>query len=65
MGNAASPGRPESGLVVLCHHCKKRLPLSKTLDMEGTFGVYCRGCGRTTLITVAIADEPPPGSASQ
>ena len=65
MGNAARTDRPESDLVVLCHHCKKRLPLSGTLDMDGTFGVRCRRCGRTTQITVAIADDPPPGPASQ
>ena len=49
-----------SHVVLCCPNCGKRLPLSGTLCMLGTTGVYCRYCRRTIEITMRIADEMTP-----
>ena len=47
----------DGSLVLLCPNCDKRLPLSGTLSMRGTTGIYCRHCHRTVQVTMDLPDE--------
>ena len=49
--------KQSSPVILLCPNCDKRLPLSGTLSMRGTTGIYCRHCHRTVQVTMDLASE--------
>jgi hypothetical protein len=52
-------------VFLLCPNCKKRLPLSGTLSMRGSTGVFCRNCHSTVRVSMDIEDARRSGDESQ
>lgn len=46
-----------SRVTLLCPNCRKLLPLSGTLSMRGTTGIFCRSCQRTVQISMDIEED--------
>ena len=57
MAVSRNTGTQDSPVILACPNCGKRLPLSGTLSMRGTTGVFCRHCHRTVQVTMDLANE--------
>ena len=57
MSAAPKRHRADDALLLLCPKCQKRLPLSGRVSMNGTTGLYCRGCRRTVQVSIEVGDD--------
>lgn len=57
MSAAPKRERTDPNVLLLCPKCGKRLPLSGSLAMLGTTGVYCRGCRRTIQVSMDMGED--------
>ena len=49
--------KEQKTVALLCPLCGKRLPVSGTLSMRGTTGIFCRHCRHTVQVTMEVADK--------
>jgi predicted amidophosphoribosyltransferase len=54
MAAAASDSKSTSAVLLLCPNCQKRLPMSGSLSMRGTAGIYCRNCRCTVQLSMDV-----------
>ncbi len=56
---AVNDARTTSPVFLLCPKCQKRLPLSGSLSIRGSVGIYCRNCHRTVRLSMDVVDTDP------